>query len=88
MKKKIIKQIIPSQKINMGGHILEQPLPNNFMNQLDPFLLIHHAEWELKGNQRQQEVGIGGHPHRGFSPVTFVFQEVMSDIKIVLAMMQ
>jgi len=74
MKQKTVKQIIPSQKVNMGGHILEQPLPNNFMNQLDPFLLIHHAEWELKGNQQQQEVGIGEHPHRGFSPVTFVFQ--------------
>lgn len=58
----------------MGGHILDQPLPNAFQDQLDPFLLVHHAEWELKGNQRQQEVGIGGHPHRGFSPVTFVFQ--------------
>jgi len=58
----------------MGGHIIEQPLPNAVMDQLDPFLLVHHAEWDLKGNQRQQEVGIGGHPHRGFSPVTFVFQ--------------
>lgn len=74
MKNRTIKQIIPSQKVNMGGHIIEQPLPNSLMDQLDPFLLIHHAEWELKGNQRQQEVGIGGHPHRGFSPVTFVFQ--------------
>ncbi len=74
MKKKSIQQVIPSQKINMGGHILEQPLPNNVMDQLDPFLLVHHAEWELKGNQKQQDVGIGGHPHRGFSPVTFIFQ--------------
>jgi len=74
MKRRSIHKIIPSQKVNMGGHVLEQPLPNNRMDQLDPFLLVHHAEWKLKGNQRQQEVGIGGHPHRGFSPVTFVFQ--------------
>lgn len=74
MRKKTVVQIIPSQKINMGGHILEQPLPNAFLQQLDPFLLIHHAEWTYKGRQRQQEVGIGGHPHRGFSPVTFVFK--------------
>ncbi|NRB51433.1 MAG: pirin family protein [Saprospiraceae bacterium] len=74
MSKKTVAQIIPSQKINMGGHLLEQPLPNAFMQQLDPFLLIHHAEWTFAGNQRQQEVGIGGHPHRGFSPVTFVFK--------------
>lgn len=74
MKKRSIHKIIPSQKINMGGHILEQPLPNAHMDQLDPFLLVHHAEWNHMGDQRQQEVGIGGHPHRGFSPVTFVFQ--------------
>ncbi len=73
MKNRSIKQVIPSRKVNMGGHIIEQPLPNKQMEQLDPFLLIHHAEWELKGNQRQQEVGIGAHPHRGFSPVTFIF---------------
>ncbi len=74
MKRKSIRQVIPSQKVNMGGHIVEQPLPNQVMDQLDPFLLIHHAEWTFKGHQRQQEVGIGGHPHRGFSPVTFVFK--------------
>jgi len=74
MKKKSVQQIIASQKVNMGGHIIEQPLPNHSIKQLDPFLLIHHAEWNLKGNQRQQDVGIGAHPHRGFSPVTFVFQ--------------
>ncbi len=74
MNRKSIVQIIPSQKVNMGGHILEQPLPNGPLNQLDPFLLVHHAEWTLKGNQRQKDVGIGGHPHRGFSPVTFIFK--------------
>ena len=74
MKLRTVNKIIPSQKVNMGGHILEQPLPNAQMDHFDPFLLVHHAEWELKGNQRQQETGIGAHPHRGFSPVTFVFQ--------------
>ncbi|MEO1517530.1 MAG: pirin-like C-terminal cupin domain-containing protein [Bacteroidota bacterium] len=74
MNKKSIRQIIPSQKVNMGGHIIEQPLPNANMEQLDPFLLVHHAEWSLPGGQSQREVGIGGHPHRGFSPVTFVFK--------------
>ena len=73
-KNKSVRRIIAAQKVNMGGHILDQPLPNQLMEQFDPFLLIHHAEWKLRGNQRQQEVGIGAHPHRGFSPVTFVFQ--------------
>jgi redox-sensitive bicupin YhaK (pirin superfamily) len=71
---KSVKQIIKSEKVNMGGIILDQPLPNKFMDQIDPFLLIHHWDDELKGNKLQKEVGVGPHPHRGFSPVTFIFK--------------
>jgi redox-sensitive bicupin YhaK (pirin superfamily) len=71
---KSIKQIIRSEKVNMGGIILDQPLPNKFMDQIDPFLLIHHWDDELKGGQLQKEVGVGPHPHRGFSPVTLIFK--------------
>ncbi len=48
---KSVKQIIRSEKVNMGGIILDQPLPNKFMDQVDPFLLIHHWDDELKGRQ-------------------------------------
>jgi quercetin 2,3-dioxygenase len=71
---KTIKRIIKSQKVDMGGIILDQPLPNRFMDQLDPFLLIHHWNDRLKGNQKQNEAGVGPHPHRGFSPVTLIFK--------------
>lgn len=37
MELKSIQQIIPSQKVNIGGHIIEQPLPNNKITQLDAF---------------------------------------------------
>ena len=71
---KTIKQIIPAQKVNMGGHLLDQPLPAQGVEYVDPFLLIHHWKSELPGGQKEQEVGVGPHPHRGFSPVTFVFK--------------
>jgi hypothetical protein len=71
---KTIKKIIKSQKVNMDGIILDQPLPNQFIDQLDPFLLIHHWNDRLKGNQKQNEAGVGPHPHRGFSPVTLIFK--------------
>jgi len=71
---KSIKQIIKSQKVDMGGIILDQPLPNQVMDQLDPFLLIHHWDDVLKGNQKQNDAGVGPHPHRGFSPVTLIFK--------------
>lgn len=69
-----IKRIIKSKKVNMGGIILDQPLPNRFMDQIDPILLIHHWDDVLKGGQMQNEVGVGPHPHRGFSPVTLIYQ--------------
>lgn len=65
---------MPSQLVNMGGHIIDQPLPNNSIDYIDPFLLIHHWRGALLGGQRQNEVGVGPHPHRGFSPVTFVYK--------------
>ena len=71
---KTIKKIIKSQKVDMGGILLDQPLPNQFIDQLDPFLLIHHWNDRLKGNQKQNEAGVGPHPHRGFSPVTLIFK--------------
>jgi redox-sensitive bicupin YhaK (pirin superfamily) len=37
-------------------------------------LLIHHWKSELPGGQRPQDVGVGPHPHRGFSPVTFIYK--------------
>jgi quercetin 2,3-dioxygenase len=71
---KSIKKIIKSQRVDMGGIRLDQPLPNEFMDQFDPFLLIHHWNDPLKGDQKQSEVGVGPHPHCGFSPVTLIFK--------------
>ena len=69
-----IKKIIPSQKVNMGGHIIEQPLPIKEIDMIDPFLLIHHWVDSVQPGGTQSEMGVGPHPHRGFSPVTFIFK--------------
>ena len=71
---RMIKKIIKSQKVDMDGIILDQPLPNQLMDQLDPFLLIHHWNDILKGNQKKNEVGVGPHPHREISLVTLIFK--------------
>ena len=69
-----IQQIIPAQRINMGGHLLDQPLPSRSVDQIDPFLLIHHWDKPIVAGGDQKELGVGPHPHRGFSPVTFIFK--------------
>jgi len=74
MKTRSIKGIYPSVKVNMGGVILDQPLPYRGLDMVDPFLLIHHWDDKLPGRQHQSKVGVGPHPHRGFTPVSFIFK--------------
>lgn len=69
-----IQQHASAQKVNMGGIILDQALPLSGLEQIDPFLLIHHWNDTLKGDKHPSEVGVGPHPHRGFAPVTFIFE--------------
>ena len=74
MKSRTIKKVIHSQKINMGGIHLQQPLPDVSISQIDPFLLIHHGSLPVNKEKNLSQSGVGPHPHRGFSPVTFVFK--------------
>lgn len=74
MKTNSIKTKVLAEKVNMGGNYIFQPLPSAEIDQIDPFLLIHHWKDELPGAQSQKDVGVGPHPHRGFSPVTFIFK--------------
>lgn len=71
---KKLKGRFPAFKVNMGGIFLDQALPNSKMDQIDPFLLVHHLELSHPKGSLQKDVGVGPHPHRGFAPVSFVFK--------------
>lgn len=58
----------------MGGLPIRQPFPTMQVDQIDPFLLLHHADTKVPTHLEPQHAGVGPHPHRGFSPVTFVFE--------------
>lgn len=58
----------------MGGILLDQAIPLHGVDMIDPFLLIHHWDNQLKPGKKQNETGVGPHPHRGFTPVTFIFK--------------
>jgi quercetin 2,3-dioxygenase len=62
------------EMISMDGIPIRQPMPAAGMSRVDPFLLLHHFTGYVAADSRQREVGIGPHPHRGFSPVTFVIK--------------
>lgn len=74
MNLRTIKKIAGAQKVNMGGILLDQAIPIRGIDMIDPFLLIHHWDDSLKGGKKQHETGVGPHPHRGFTPVTFIFE--------------
>ncbi len=56
----------------MGGTIVKQPLPTQKIEQISPFLLLHHFG-PTQVEPGEDPLGVGPHPHRGFEPVTFLY---------------
>lgn len=71
---KSVKYILPAQEVDMGGFPVKQALPTHKVSQVDPFLLLHHARVTPHFDRPAKVQGVGPHPHRGFSPVTFVIE--------------
>jgi redox-sensitive bicupin YhaK (pirin superfamily) len=71
---KQIAKIVKANPIIMGDIEMKQPLPANGIEHLDPFLLIQHGAGIIEPNTNHRKVGVDPHPHRGFSPVTFIFK--------------
>ncbi len=69
---KTVKYLLPAQKIDMGGFPVKQALPTQHVSDLDPFLLLHHGRTKYSDRRLAKHQGVDPHPHRGFSPVTFV----------------
>jgi quercetin 2,3-dioxygenase len=74
MKSRSVKRIILSADIQMGPVELKQPLPFGDIEQIDPFLLLHHLGPINQKPNEKNVIDIGAHPHRGFEPVTFIFK--------------
>ncbi len=58
----------------MGGLHVKQALPHPSLEHVDPFLLLHHASSDIIAGSQPNDEGVGPHPHRGFEPVTFIYQ--------------
>lgn len=71
---KKVKYLLPAEMIDMGGIPIKQPLPTQKVEQVDPYLLLHHGKIKPLKDRPAKIQGIGPHPHRGFSPVTFVVE--------------
>lgn len=74
MKNRSLARLLYANMVDMGGLPVRQPLPTQQVNQVDPFLLLHHANIKVPKTIKPEHGGVGPHPHRGFSPVTFIFK--------------
>ena len=74
MKKlKRIQHTVPSPLVNMGPIRLRQPLPIQGIENVDPFLLLHHyGPYAI--SEFNNPFDLGPHPHRGFEPITLLFK--------------
>jgi quercetin 2,3-dioxygenase len=69
-----IKSIIYANAFDMGGMPIRQAFPSSKAESIDPFLLLHHADVKVPTHIPVLKSGVGPHPHRGFSPVSFIFK--------------
>ena len=68
-----IKRILHSADVDMGDLLTRQPIPSGVVQQLDPFLLLHHTgPTEFEPDNRG--LPFAPHPHKGFETVTFIFE--------------
>ena len=74
MKNRTVSSLLYAHMVDMGGMPVRQPLPSQHVEQIDPFLLLHHADINVPAHLEPDHAGVGLHPHRGFSPVTFIFK--------------
>jgi quercetin 2,3-dioxygenase len=69
---KKIKNISSFVGHKVGEHLMIQPIPNNKLEQISPFLLLHHhGPHFFKPNNNG--LPFGPHPHRGFETLTFIY---------------
>jgi quercetin 2,3-dioxygenase len=68
-----VQQIIKGHPINVGSIKVQELLPNNG-EFFSPFLVFHHGIAVADKNIPIHQQGVGPHPHRGFSAVSFIYK--------------
>ena len=64
---------VQSPFVNMGPIKLRQPLPIAGIDNVDPFILLHHyGPYAI--SEFNNPFDLGPHPHRGFEPITLLFK--------------
>lgn len=68
-----IRESSDSPMVNMGPIRLRQPIPNRRIENVDPFILLHHyGPYAI--SEFNNPFDLGPHPHRGFEPITLLYK--------------
>lgn len=67
-----VQYVFPADTVQLGKAEILQALPIRNVEQVSPFLLLHHFK-KLNIAPGEVELDVAPHPHRGFEPVTFLF---------------
>jgi redox-sensitive bicupin YhaK (pirin superfamily) len=75
MKSRTIAKLLTGKEVPVGDMTVHQAFPSSRegVRFIDPFILLHHAKTKIPKNTDFTQAGVGAHPHRGFSPVSFIF---------------
>lgn len=73
MKARNVQNTSYANEFQMGPMRVKQPLPDTNIRQVSPFILLHHAGPTYHAPDASKP-RLSPHPHRGFEPVTFLFQ--------------
>ncbi len=71
-KAKKVERTLYAVEIDMGGIPVRQALPTKRVDQIDPFLLLHHGSFPVEKGGNPLHMGVGPHPHTGFAPLSIV----------------
>lgn len=69
---KKIQSIHTAPETMMGPVKIRQAFPLRGIEQVSPFILLHHFDFTFLPHENN--FNVPPHPHRGFSPVTFLFE--------------
>lgn len=70
---KSVKKIIAADRKNLGPtQFVMSPLPNQWTDQISPFIMLDH--FGPKHISAGEPFYVPPHPHRGFAPVTILFE--------------
>jgi len=67
-----VEKALKAPIVQMGDTQLRQAIPVDGLEQISPFILLHHFDF-TKG-PHEHDFHVPPHPHRGFSPITFMFE--------------